>query len=139
MAGERDIHYRAEVRSLDIEDAPALPIYHLMLHEHRAGGWTGVLDLRPRVDTDGEAFDAVIRAGLAPGSACGTTLRMKEGPRARTWTSVITAATAKAPDASERYATCALLIADPLTALRKRRGLLRLGRVQAGRARRGGR
>ena len=121
MAGERDIHYRAEVRSMGHEDAPALPIYHLMLHEHRAGGWTGVLDLRPRVDTDGEAFDALIRAGLAPGTACGTTLRMKGGPRARTWTSVITAATAKAPDSSERYATCALLIADPLTALRNRR------------------
>ena len=121
MAGERDIHYRAEVRSMGFEDAPALPIYHLMLHEHRAGGWTGVLDLRPRVDTEGEAFDAVIRAGLAPGTACGTTLRMKGGPRARTWTSVITAATAKAPDSSERYAMCALLIADPLTALRNRR------------------
>ena len=121
MAGERDIHYRAEVRSMGFEDAPALPVYHLMLHEHRAGGWTGVLDLRPRVDTEGEAFDAVIRAGLAPGTACGTTLRMKGGPRARTWTSVITAATAKAPDASERYAMCALLIADPLTALRNRR------------------
>ena len=121
MAGERDIHYRAEVRSMGSEDAPALPIYHLMLHEHRAGGWTGVLDLRPRVDTEGEALDAVIRAGLAPGSACGTTLRMKGGPRARTWTSVITAATAKAPDSSERYAMCALLIADPLTALRNRR------------------
>ena len=120
MAGERDIHYRAEVRSMGFEDAPALPIYHLMLHEHRAGGWTGVLDLRPRVDTEGEAFDAVIRAGLAPGTACGTTLRMKGGPRARTWTSVITAATAKAPDSSERYAMCALLIADPLTALRNR-------------------
>ena len=121
MAGERDIHYRAEVCSMGFEDAPALPIYHLMLHEHRAGGWTGVLDLRPRVDTEGEAFDAVIRAGLAPGTACGTTLRMKGGPRARTWTSVITAATAKAPDSSERYAMCALLIADPLTALRNRR------------------
>ena len=121
MAGERDIHYRAEVRSMGFEDAPALPIYHLMLHEHRAGGWTGVLDLRPRVDTEGEAFDAVIGAGLAPGTACGTTLRMKGGPRARTWTSVITAATAKAPDSSERYAMCALLIADPLTALRNRR------------------
>ena len=121
MAGERDIHYRAEVRSMGFEDAPALPVYHLMLHEHRAGGWTGVLDLRPRVDTEGEAFDAVIRAGLAPGTACGTTLRMKGGPRARTWTSVITAATAKAPDSSERYAMCALLIADPLTALRNRR------------------
>ena len=121
MPGERDIHYRAEVRSMGREDAPALPVYHLMLHEHRAGGWTGVLDLRPRVDTDGEAFDALIRAGLAPGTACGTTLRMKGGPRARTWTSVITAATAKAPDASERHATCALLIADPLTALRNRR------------------
>ena len=106
---------------MGFEDAPALPIYHLMLHEHRAGGWTGVLDLRPRVDTEGEAFDAVIRAGLAPGTACGTTLRMKGGPRARTWTSVITAATAKAPDSSERYAMCALLIADPLTALRNRR------------------
>ena len=121
MAGERDIHYRAEVRSMGREDAPALPIYHLMLHEHRAGGWTGVLDLRPRVDTEGEAFDAVMRAGLAPGTACGTTLRMKGGPRARTWTSVITATTAKAPDSSERYAMCALLIADPLTALRNRR------------------
>ena len=121
MAGERDIHYRAEVRSMGFEDAPALPVYHLMLHEHRAGGWTGVLDLRPRVDTEGEAFDAVMRAGLAPGTACGTTLRMKGGPRARTWTSVITAATAKAPDSSERYAMCALLIADPLTALRNRR------------------
>ena len=121
MAGEQDIHYRAEVRSMGFEDAPALPVYHLMLHEHRAGGWTGVLDLRPRVDTEGEAFDAVIRAGLAPGTACGTTLRMKGGPRARTWTSVITAATAKAPDSSERYAMCALLIADPLTALRNRR------------------
>ena len=121
MAVERDVHYRAEVRSMGHEDAPALPVYHLMLHEHRAGGWTGVLDLRPRVDTDREAFDAVIRAGLAPGTACGTTLRMKEGPRARTWTSVVTAATAKAPDSSERYATCALLIADPLTALRNRR------------------
>ena len=121
MAGERDIHYRAEVRSMGREDAPVLPVYHLMLHEHRAGGWTGVLDLRPRVDTEGEAFDAVIRAGLAPGTACGTTLRMKEGPRARTWTSVITATTAKAPDSSERYAMCALLIADPLTALRNRR------------------
>ena len=121
MAGERDIHYRAEVRSMGFEEAPALPIYHLMLHEHRAGGWTGVIDLRPRVDTEGEAFDAVMRAGLAPGTACGTTLRMKGGPRARTWTSVITAATAKAPDSSERYATCALLIADPLTALRNRR------------------
>ena len=121
MAGERDIHYRAEVRSMGFEDAPALPIYHLMLHEHRAGGWTGVLDLRPRVDTEGEAFDAVIRAGLAPGTACGTTLSMQGGRRARTWTSVITAATAKAPDASERYAMCALLIADPLTALRNRR------------------
>ena len=121
MAAERDIHYRAEVRSMGFEDAPALPVYHLMLHEHRAGGWTGVLDLRPRVDTEGEAFDAVIRAGLAPGTACGTTLRMKGGPRARTWTSVITAATAKAPDSSERYPMCALLIADPLTALRNRR------------------
>ena len=121
MAGERDIHYRAEVRSMGSEDAPALPIHHLMLHEHRAGGWTGVLDLRPRVETEGEAFDALIRAGLAPGTACGTTLRMKGGPRARTWTSVITAATAKAPDSSERYAMCALLIADPLTALRNRR------------------
>jgi len=121
MAGERDIHYRAEVRSMGFEDAPALPIYHLMLHEHRAGGWTGVLDLRPRVDTEGEAFDAVIRAGLAPGTACGTTLRMKDGPRARTWTSVITAATAKAPDSAESHAMCALLIADPLTALRNRR------------------
>ena len=121
MAGERGIHYRAEVRSMGFEDAPALPVYHLMLHEHRAGGWTGVLDLRPRVDTEGEAFDAVIRAGLAPGTACGATLRMKDGPRARTWTSVITAATAKAPDATERYAMCALLIADPLTALRNRR------------------
>ena len=121
MAGERDIHYRAEVRSMGREDAPALPVYHLMLHEHRAGGWTGVLDLRPRVDTEGEAFDAVIRAGLAPGTACGTTLSMQGGPRARTWTSVITAATAKAPDSNERYAMCALLIADPLTALRNRR------------------
>ena len=121
MAGEREIHYRAEVRSMGFEDAPALPIYHLMLHEHRAGGWTGVIDLRPRVDTEGEAFDAVMRAGLAPGTACGTTLRMKGGPRARTWTSVITAAAATAPDASQRYATCALLIADPLTALRNRR------------------
>ena len=121
MAGERDIHYRAEVRSMGHEDAPALPVYHLMLHEHRAGGWTGVLDLRPRVDTEGEAFDALIHAGLAPGTACATTLRMKGGPRARTWTSVITAATAKAPDSSERYAMCALLIADPLTALRNRR------------------
>ena len=121
MSSEGDIHYRAEVRSMGHEDAPALPIYHLMLHEHRAGGWTGVLDLRPRVDTEGEAFDAVIRAGLAPGTACGTTLRMKGGPRARTWTSVITAATARAPDSSERYAMCALLIADPLTALRNRR------------------
>ena len=53
-AGERDIHYRAEVRSMGVEDAPALPICHLMLHEHRAGGWTGVLDLRPRVDTEPE-------------------------------------------------------------------------------------
>ena len=121
MAGAQDIHYRAEVRSMGHEDAPALSIYHLMLHEHRAGGWTGVLDLRPRVDTEGEAFDAVIRAGLAPGTACGTTLRMQGGPRARTWTSVITAVTAKAPDSSERYAMCALLIADPLTALRNRR------------------
>ena len=121
MAGERDIHYRAEVRSMGFEDAPALPVYQLMLHEHRAGGWTGVIDLRPRVDTDGEAFDALIRHGLAPGTACGTTLRMKDGPRARTWTSVITAATAKATDSSERYATCALLISDPLTALRNRR------------------
>ena len=67
MAGERDIHYRAEVRSMGFEDAPALPIYHLMLHEHRAGGWTGVLDLRPRVDTEGEAFDAVIGAGPCTG------------------------------------------------------------------------
>ena len=121
MTGERDIHYRAEVRSMAPEDAPALPVYHLLLHEHRAGGWTGALDLRPRVDTDGEAFDAVIRAGLAPGTACGTTLRMKGGPRARTWTSVITAATAKAPNFGERYAMCTLLIADPLTALRQRR------------------
>ena len=121
MAGEREIHYRAEVRSMGFEDAPALPVYHLMLHEHRAGGWTGVLDLRPRVDTEGEAFDAMIRAGLAPGTACGTTLAMKDGPRARTWTSVITAATARAPDATERFAMCALLIADPLTALRNRR------------------
>ena len=121
MADEEDIYYRAEVHSMGFDDAPVLPIYHLMLHEHRAGGWTGVLDLRPRVGTDGEAFDAVIRAGLAPGTACGTTLRMKGGPRARTWTSVITAATAKAPDADESYAMCALLIADPLTALRNRR------------------
>ena len=121
MVAERDIHYRAEVQSMVREDAPALPVYHLMLHEHRAGGWTGVLDLRPRVGTDGEAFDAVVRAGLAPGTVCGTTLRMKGGPRARTWTSVITAATAKAPDSTERYARCALLIADPLTALRNRR------------------
>ena len=121
MAVERGIHYRAEVRSLGLEGAPALPVYHLMLHEHRAGGWTGVLDLRPRVDTEREAFDAVLRAGLAPGTACGTTLGMQGGPRARTWTSVITAATAKAPDSGQRHAMCALLIADPLTALRNRR------------------
>ena len=79
MAVERGIHYRAEVRSLGLEGAPALPVYHLMLHEHRAGGWTGVLDLRPRVDTEREAFDAVLRAGLAPGTVCGTTLGMQGG------------------------------------------------------------
>ena len=115
----RNLPYRAHLRPRD-ESERAIPPYHLMVSELRGGGWHVVAHVRALVERPEDAFEAVLLAGLAPGTCCDVTLEVagtESEKRLRCWPSVITGVATKHHD---EYPLCAVTLSDPVSALAQR-------------------
>ena len=96
-----------------------VPVWELALVERRGGGWSAAVELRSDVSRAGDAFDAALGAGFAPGRLC--TVVVEAGQHvARHWTCVVSALSAHEPSYGERYASCTVALADPFGVLAAR-------------------
>ena len=104
-----------------------VPAVALMLEEHRGRGWTGIVQVNPRIASAEEAFRTVLQDGLVPGGAIlvklvvsGTSVHADTA--VRFWPSVITSVSTRRwySGTSDNEAFCGVTFRDPLSHLRGR-------------------
>ena len=104
-----------------------IPAMSLLLGEARSGGWSGTVNVAPRIGSSERAFRTLMADGLIPGAPVvvrleiGGTNRYR-GIQVRHWPSVITSVNTTRWGISSRGrdAFCAITFRDPLSQIRHR-------------------